>query len=76
MFTNFIFHKSFIKILEKILHVKGVLNIGGSAKSVYDFAKKSNPNIKKMKIKNTKKINIPLNSLMNLTKLNKILKKK
>ena len=76
MFTNFIFHKNFIKILEKILHVKGVLNIGGSAKSVYNFAKKSNPNIKKMKIKNTKMINIPLNSLMNLTKLNKILKKK
>ena len=76
MFTNFIFHKNFIKILEKILHVKGVLNIGGSAKSVYNFAKKINPNIKKMKIKNTKMINIPLNSLMNLTKLNKILKKK
>ena len=76
MFTNFIFYKNFIKILEKILHVKGVLNIGGSAKSVYNFAKKSNPNIKKMKIKNTKMINIPLNSLMNLTKLNKILKKK
>ena len=75
MFTNFIFHKDFIKILEKILHVKGILNIGGSAKSVYNFAKKSNPNIKKIKIKNTKNINIPLNSLMNLTKLNKILKK-
>ena len=76
MFTNFIFHKDFIKILEKILHIKGVLNIGGSGKSVYNFAKKTNPNIKKIKIKNTKNINIPLNSLMNLTKLNKILKKK
>ena len=76
MFTNFIFHKDFIKILEKIMHIKGVLNIGGSGKSVYNFAKKTNPNIKKIKIKNTKNINIPLNSLMNLTKLNKILKKK
>ena len=76
MFTNFIFHKDFIKILEKILHIKGVLNIGGSSKSVYNFAKKTQPNIKKIKIKNTKNINIPLNSLMNLTKLNKILKKK
>jgi dTDP-4-dehydrorhamnose reductase len=75
MFTNFIFHKDFIKILEKILHVKGILNIGGSAKSVYNFAKKSNPNIKKLKLKPKKKINMPLNSLMNLTKLNKILKK-
>ena len=76
MFTNFIFHKDFIKILEKVLHVKGILNIGGPPKSVYNFAKKNNPNIKKLKLKPTKKINMPLNSLMNLTKLNKILKKK
>ena len=75
MFTNFIFHKDFIKILEKVLHVRGILNIGGPSKSVYSFAKKNNPNIKKLKLKSTKKINMPLNSLMNLTKLNKILKK-
>ena len=31
MFTNFIFHKDFIKILEKVLHVRGILNIGGPA---------------------------------------------
>ena len=76
MFANFIFHKDFIKILEKVLNIKGVLNIGGSAKSVYEFAKKSNPKVKKMKIKTANKFNLPLNSLMNLTKLNKILKKK
>ena len=76
MFTNFIFHKDFIKILEKVLHIRGVLNIGGSAKSVYEFAKKSNPKVKKMKINTANKFNMPLNLLMNLTKLNKILKKK
>ena len=76
MFTNFIFHKDFIKILEKVLHVKGILNIGGPPKSVYNFAKKYNPNIKKLRVKKTNKAKIPLNSLMNLTNLNKILKKK
>ena len=76
MFTNFIFHKDFIKILEKVLHIRGVLNIGGSAKSVYEFAKKTNPKVKKLKTKTKNKFNMPLNSLMNLTKLNKILKKK
>ena len=75
MFTNFIYHKDFIKILEKVLHVKGILNIGGPPKSVYNFAKKYNPNIKKLRIKKTNKAKLPLNSLMNLTKLNKILKK-
>ena len=76
MFTNFIFHKDFVKILEKIFHIKGVLNIGGPAKSVYNFAKKSNPKIKKLIIKNVKKTNIPVNLIMNLAKLDKILKKK
>ena len=72
---TFIIH-NFIKILEKVLHIRGVLNIGGSAKSVYEFAKKTNPKVKKLKTKTKNKFNMPLNSLMNLTKLNKILKKK
>ena len=38
----------------------------------YDYY---NPNIKKLRVKKTNKAKIPLNSLMNLTKLNKILKK-
>ena len=76
MITNFIFHDDFIKIFEKVITQKGILNIGGKTKSVYDFAKKYNPKIKKKLIKNNKKILVPVNSSMNLSRLNKILKKK
>ena len=44
--------------------------------SVFRFAKKNNPKVKEIKLMNNKKINVPLKSLMNLKKLNKILKSK
>lgn len=75
MITNFIFHEDFIKIFEKIIGQKGVLNIGGKSQSVYNFAKKYNKNIKKIYLKRINKINVPLNSSMNLNKLKKIIKK-
>ena len=67
--TNFMFHEDFIKILPKILNKQGVLNVGGKIQTIYDFAKQSNPNIKK---KSGKKI-FPLNPSMNISKLKKII---
>ena len=76
MITNFIFHDDFIKIFEKVIAQKGILNIGGKSSSVYDFARKYNPEIKKKLLKKNKKITVPLNTSMNLSRLNKILKRK
>lgn len=73
MYTNFIYHKDLVKILEKVYTEKGILNIGGPSKSVYDFVKKDNPNIKKKKLKLNKKDTLSLQSLMNLQKLKKII---
>ena len=70
---NFIYHYDLAKILVKILHKKGVINIGGPTKSIYNFAKKDNPNIKKTYVKNNSKNFFPLKCTMNLTKLNKII---
>ena len=67
--TNFMFHEEFVKILPKILNNKGMLNIGGKIQSIYDFAKKSNPKVKKI---SGKKI-FPLNPSMNISKLKKII---
>ena len=72
MYTNFIYHKDLVKILEKIYNKKGVLNLGGSSKSVYDFVKKDNPNVKKKKLKLNKKNTLSLKRLMSLQKLKKI----
>ena len=74
MFTNFIFHDEFIKIFKKIINKKGIINIGGKSKSVFNFAKQYNKKVKKIYLKNKKKLNIPLNLSMNLEKINKILK--
>jgi dTDP-4-dehydrorhamnose reductase len=74
MFTNFIFHDEFIKIFKKVMNKKGIINIGGKSKSVFNFAKQYNKKVKKTFLKNTKKLHIPVNSSMNLEKINKILK--
>jgi dTDP-4-dehydrorhamnose reductase len=71
---NFIFHDEFANIFIKILHKKGTINIGGQSKTVYNFAKKYNSNVKKMFVKKNQLNSFPLNPYMNLSKLNKILK--
>ena len=56
----------------KLIKKRGVINIGGKVQSIYNFAKKYNPKIKKiMAARNTK---LPLNQSMNINNLNKILK--
>ena len=70
---NFIFHDEVAKILVKILDKKGIINVGGPTKTVYNFAKKYNPNVKKIYNRKKSFNNFPLNPYMNLTKLNKII---
>jgi dTDP-4-dehydrorhamnose reductase len=68
--SNFIFHDEFAKILIKIIHHKGILNLGGKSQSIYQFAKKNNKNVKKSKSKGE----LPLNIYMNLDKMKKLIK--
>ena len=65
--TNFMFHEDLVKILPKLINKKGIINVGGKSQSVYDFAKKHNPRIKKIKCLKSEKT--PLNQTMNLSKL-------
>ena len=69
--SNFMFHEDLVKILPKLINHKGILNVGGKSQSIYSFAKKNNPKVKK--IKANKKINLPSNQTMNLSKLKKII---
>ena len=70
--TNFMYHEDLAKIFFKLINKKGIINIGGSVQSVYDFAKGNNKEIKK-KFMKTNKNNLPLNSTMNIGKFKKIL---
>ena len=73
--NNFIYHEDIAKILFKLIHKKGILNVGGKAQYVYDFIRKDNPKIKKEYLKKKSKLGMPFNSSMNLSKLNLFLKK-
>ena len=70
---NFIFHDALTKILIKILDRKGILNIGGPSRTVYNFAKKYNNKVKKLFVKKNNQNNFPLKPFMNLSKLKKII---
>ena len=70
---NFIFHEDLVKILIKLLNKKGVINVGGNAKTVYNFAKKFNPNVKKIYVTKNSIYKSPLKPFMNLSKLKKII---
>ena len=74
--TSFLYHDDLCKILLKLINKKGIINVGGKPKIVYDFVKKDNQNIKKIFLKKNQKNIMPKDSSININKLNKILKKK
>ena len=69
--TSFIFHEEVVKILFKLIKQKGIINLGGKSKYIYDFAKKSNPRVKKIFLKKKDNGIMPINSSINLSKLKK-----
>ena len=71
---NFIFHDELANKLIQILDKKGIINVGGPTKTVYNFAKKYNHKVKKIFVRKNSSYNFPLNPFMNLSKLNKIIK--
>ena len=73
--TSFMFHEDVVKILFKLLNQKGVINLGGKSDYIYDFAKKNNPKIKKIYLKKKDVSVMPFDSSINLSKLNKLIKK-
>ena len=69
--TNFMYHEDLAKVLTKLIKLKGIINVGGPTQSVYNFAKKDNPNIKKIFFRSKKKL---LNSTMDIKKFKKFQK--
>ena len=48
--SNFIFHEEVASILFRVIEKKGILNIGGKTQTIFNFARKYNPKIKKNKL--------------------------
>ena len=74
--SSFMYHEDVAKILFKLINKKGIINIGGQAKSIYNFAKKDNPNVKRVFLKKNNNIGVPFNSSINTRKLQKIINNK
>jgi len=72
--TNFIFHDEVASFLFKLINYKGIINVGGNPQTVYKFAKKFNPKIKKTYTKKFLGSKYPRNPSMNINKLKKIIK--
>ena len=72
--SNFIFHEDVAKILFKLINKKGIINVGGKTQTIYNFAKKNNPYVKKVYLKKKSKIQFPKNPSININKLKKLIK--
>ena len=69
--SNFMFHDDLVNLLPKLLNKRGIINVGGKSQSIYNFAKKYNKKIKRIRAKKNDKF--PLNQTMNISKMRKIL---
>ena len=74
--TSFMYHDEVAKILFKLLNKQGIINIGGKAQYIFNFAKKENKKVKKIYQKKKMKIKVPFDSTINIKRLKKIVKVK
>ncbi len=73
-YSSFIYNKTVSKILPYLINEKGILNIGGKRRDIFNFAKKfANSKILPLNLNKVK--NFPRDSSLNINKLMKILKK-
>ena len=75
VYLNFIFQEEIAKIIPKLIKLKGIINVGGPVKTVYQFAKKFNPLVKKIRSNQIKDVTFKKNMSMNVSKFKKIIKK-
>ena len=68
--SNFIFQNDVVKIIIKLINKKGIINVGGPSKTIYEFAKQHNNRIKKIYSKGE----FPKRMDMNLKKLRNVIK--
>ena len=76
VYLNFIFQDEIAKVLPKLIKFRGVINVGGAPRTVYDFAKQYNRNIKKISSNKIKDVIFKKKMSMNVSKFKKIYKKK
>lgn len=74
--TSFLYHEKVAEMLESLFNEKGILNVGGKKRFIYDFVKNDKKSVKKIYLRKNSNSKIPINSSLNISKLKKIIKKK
>jgi dTDP-4-dehydrorhamnose reductase len=67
--ANFLYHDEVIKIIPKIINLKGIYNIGGKIKSIYELAKKTRNDVKKISAKRILKKKYYKNQIISIKKI-------
>ncbi len=73
---NFMYHEEFAKNLMKLIDYKGIINIGGSKQTPYNFAKKDNKKVLPISAKKIYGKNYPSKQSMTIKNYLEILKNK
>ena len=73
--TSFIYQDDFKDIFFKLINKKGIINVGGKTQTIFNFARKDNPKVKKIYLNEVKDVQFPKNSSIDIRKLKKILRK-
>ena len=71
---NFMFHDSLAQNLLKLIDLKGIINVGGNKKTVFEFARQFNKDIGKISAKKMFGKNYPLKHSMNTALYKKAIK--
>ena len=71
---SLLFNDEAAEIMLKLLEYKGIINVGGPAQSVYDFAYGNDPRTKTLSREDIKDVNIAPDTTMDISKLKSILK--
>ncbi len=72
--TNFMYHHQFAKHLLKLIDHKGIINVGGPKKIIYNFAKETKKNVISESSKKIIGKQFPQKQTMNINKYLKIIK--
>ena len=73
--TNFMYHHQFAKHLLKLIDYKGIINVGGPKKIIYNFAKETKKDVISESSKKIIGKQFPKKQTMNIKKYLKIIKK-
>ena len=73
--SNFLYRDDVAKIIPRLIDYNGVINVGSKkTESIYNFAKKTKPNVRPVSVEKVK--NFPIDSSVNIEKLENLVSKK